>query len=231
MASYIAPLLLGGLSALGGLFGGTKSTSDSSTTTNPNFSPQQQALLDAVTRGYSNTLNNIPAFNQAYETGGVRNYLKNSINANAAAENTLNARGIDRTTAGAQAIGNTGYQEGNNIADFLTQAPIVEQQNQTDLLSKAGAFGTSIPTGTTSTSHTTATGNTPISPVAGLITGGSQGLAAALGQQTAATNLQNILKQLPTNTGSSSGSSPSYSTIVSPSGSSGDNWWSNEGDE
>lgn len=235
MSSIASALILGGLSGLGGIFSSKKTTSDSSTTTNPNFSPQQQQLIDLITKGYGSAVADTPRFNQAYETGGVRNYLTNSINANNAANSVLSARGINRTTAGAHAVADTGYQEGNNIASFLANAPIAEQQNTTDLLSKAGGFTTSLPTGSTSTSHTTSVGNAPINPVAGFLGGGAQGLAAVLGQQNAATNLANILKSLPSTSISPSttvNNNPPFGTSVTDpnnilGGGNGtkDNWW------
>lgn len=211
MASIASGLILGGLSALGGLFGGNKSTQDSTTTSTPNFSPSQLALINQVLSQYGSLIKNTPVFNKAYELGGVQNFLKNSINANDAASSILSARGINRTTAGAKAIADTGYQEGSNIASFLANAPIAEQQNTTDLLGKAGGFTTAIPTGSTSTSHTTGTGNAPLSPVAGFLSGGAQGLAATLGQQTAIKNLANVLKNIPVNNAAISTPSNTFS--------------------
>ncbi len=231
MGSFAAPLILGALSGLGGIFSSKKTTSDSSTTTTPNFSPQQQQLIDLITKGYASNIGNTPQFNQAYEQGGVRNFLANAVRSNQAATNILNARGINRTTAGAQTIADTGYQEGNQTANFLSQAPIAEQQNLTDLLSKAGGFTTSLPTGSTSNAHTTSIGNAPVNPVAGFLSGGAQGLAAVYGQQTAANNLAAILKSIPTNTGngdwtSSTGAAPgSGGGGVDPGLGTKSNWW------
>ena len=238
MAAFAIPLAIAGINALGGLFGGNKSTSQSTTTTTPNFTPQQQSMINMLTGQYSSAIKNAPAWNQAYQTSGVQNFLNNSINANSNANSALSSRGIDRTTAGAQTVADTGYQEGNQIANFLAQAPIAEQTNLNTLLNQASSFNASLPVGTTSSSNTTSTGNAPISPVAGFLGGGAQGLSAALGQQNAATILGNILKGLPTNNtpttsapSSSSSSSSSTGSGVDPALTGGsstgasDNWW------
>lgn len=198
MGGFILPAAAG-LSALAGIFGGSKSTSQSTTTTNPNFTPQEQALINLLNGQYTGLINNAPAWNKAYETTGTQNIANSANNAVQAANDALAQRGISRTTSGAQSVANTGYQEGQNLSNFLNQAPIVEQNQLSTNLGNAASFEASLPIGTTGTSNTTGTGNQPINPLAGFITGGSQGLAAALGQQSATTSLGNILKNLGLN--------------------------------
>lgn len=216
MAGFILPAITG-LSALAGVFGGSKSTSQSTTTTNPNFTPQEQALISLLNGNYTSLINGAPQWNKAYETTGTQNITNAAIQASQAANDALAARGISRTTAGAGAVANTSYQEGQNLSNFLNQAPIVEQNQLSTNLGNAASFEASLPVGTTSNSNTTGTGSQPINPVSGFITGGSQGLAAALGQQSAATSLGNILKNLGLNNNTIPSASPGLtSTMQTP---------------
>lgn len=208
---FIGPLLggllSGGLSAIGGLFGGQKSTQDSTTTTSPNYDPASLALKNFLLSNYQGAVNNIPNFNKAYETSGVKNIFDSTGSAAQQAQDILSSRGIDRTTAGAGSLVDTSQQRGKQVSNFLNQAPIQEQSNLLSTLGGAGSFLASLPVGSTSTSHTTGTGGAPLSPVAGALSGGAQGLAAALGQQTASNNLANILKTL------GGGASPTQSPL------------------
>lgn len=199
MATFAVPLILSALGGLGGLFGKSKqvsdTTSDSSTT--PNYDPASLALKNFLLQSYQQNVQGLPQFNKAYETSGIQNILNSSQQASQAANDALASRGIARTTAGAQAIGDQSYQQGRSISSFLNNAPIVEQANTREALGGAGSFLSSLPVGSTThgTSHTVGTGG-PSSPVAGFLGGAAQGAAGSLGQYYANNSLANILKSL-----------------------------------
>lgn len=202
MSSFVAPIVAG-LSALGGLFSAKKSTSNTSSTstTTPNYDPASLALKNFLLSNYTGAVNNVPNWNKSYETSGLQNLVNSSTQAAQSANDALAARGISRTTAGAQAVGDESYQQGKQISSFLNNAPVVEQQNLLSTLGGAGSFLSSLPVGSTTsgTSSTTGTSNAPTSPLAGLISGGAQGYAGILGQQSAINSLGNILKSLGLN--------------------------------
>lgn len=221
MANFAIPLAMAGLSALGGLFGTKKQTSDttSNSTTTPNYDSQSLYLKNQLLGNYSDILKNLPQWNSAYETGGLKNIAAAAQNSGQAAQDILAQRGIARTTAGAGSLVDQSQQQGRNVSSFLTNAPIVENTNALNTYGGAGSFLASLPVGTTTSgsSHTVGTGG-PTSPIAGLLGGGVQGLAGVLGQQSANNSLASILKNLGLNsngTGSvtnsdASGTHPDY---------------------
>jgi hypothetical protein len=194
-----APLALTGLSALAGLFGSKKqtSTTNSDSTTTPEYDPQTLALKNLLTNQYSSTINTLPAWNTSYETGGLKSIVDSSANAAQAARDALAARGIARTTAGANSVADQSYQQGKNISSFLTNAPIVEDTHRDTELGGAAGFLSSLPIATHTVGNSTTEGTAgPTSPLAGFASGGAEGLAGWLGQYTAQKNLGNILKSL-----------------------------------
>lgn len=208
MGAFAAPIVAA-LSGIAGAFGKSKQTSDttSNSTTTPQYDPASLALKNFLLKAFQDNVNTLPDWNKSYETSGVQNLVNSSTNAAQAAADAIAARGISRTTAGANAIGDQSYQQGRQISSFLNNAPIVEQAQKDSRLAGAGGFLASLPVGSTTsgTSHTVGTGG-PSSPLAGFINGGAQGLAGVLGQQYATQSLGNILKGLGLNsngTGSS----------------------------
>lgn len=210
MGSFVAPIVAA-LSGISGLFGKSKQTSDttSSSTTTPQYDPAAASLRNFLLSQFQGNVSSLPEWNRSYETGGLQNLVNSSVNSAQAAQDALSARGISRTTAGAQAVGDQSFQQGRQISSFLNNAPIVEQAQKDSRLAGAGSFLASLPVGssTTGTSHTTGTGG-PSSPLAGFVQGGAQGLAGILGQQYASNSLGNILKSLGLN---SNGTGSAYS--------------------
>lgn len=198
MGAFAAPIVAA-LSGLAGAFGKSKQTSDttSNSTTTPQYDPASLALKNFLLKAFQDNVSTLPDWNKSYETSGVQNLVNSSTNAAQAAADAIAARGISRTTAGANAIGDQSYQQGRQISSFLNNAPIVEQAQKDSRLTGAGGFLASLPVGSTTsgTSHTVGTGG-PSSPIAGFINGGAQGLAGVLGQQYATQSLGNILKGL-----------------------------------
>lgn len=216
MGAFVAPIIAG-LGALTGLFGSPqKSSSSSTTTTTPNYDPASLALKNFLTSNYTNSVNNIPGWNKAYQTSGLQNILQSATSSSQAAQDALARSGTARTTAGANTVEDQSQQQGKQVSSFLNNAPIVEQQNLLSTLGGAGSYLASLPVGTTSSNTTNTVGGQPANPVAGLLGGGSTALAGILGQQAANASLGNILKGLQLNSGGTSG------TAVTPTNS--DDW-------
>lgn len=195
MAGFVAPIVAG-LGALTGLFQGNSFSNNTTSSSNPTFTPGESSLRDFLLNSYQNQIANAPNFNQAYETSGASNILQNALRSTQNANDVLASRGIARTTAGGQALNDQSQQQGVQLANFLNQAPIVEQQNLTGLEQGAGGFLSSLPIGTTSTSNSSGYGNAPVSPLAGIVGGGSTALAGILGQLNSQQSLQKILASL-----------------------------------
>ena len=197
---WIAPVLTG-LTGLAGLFGKSKQTSDtnSTTTTTPNYDAQTGGFKDYLMSLYKSNLSNLPTQDQ-FNIAGLKNILGTSQLANQATDSILASRGLSRTTAGASEGTDAAYRQGSIVSDFLTKSPFNYQAALQPSLSGAASFLSSLPIGTTQTSnsHTVGSGG-PSSPLAGLISGGAQGLATYLGQQSSANSFANVLKQLGIN--------------------------------
>lgn len=193
MASAAIMTGLSLLSGLGGAFGKQKQVSDTTNTTTPNYDPASLAFKNFLLQKFTDLSAGQPAWNKAYEASGLQNILRSAQVSGTAANDILAARGLNRTTAGANSIMDQSQQQGRSVSGFLNQAPIVEQQQNLNNLNAGGSFLSSLPVGSTNISHTVGTGG-PSSPVTGFIGGGAQGLAAALGQKTANDSFAKILK-------------------------------------
>lgn len=230
MGAFVAPIIAG-LGAITGLFGGskTKSSSNTSSTTAPNFTGPQQDLINQLLSSYKSQISGAPTWNQAYETSGASNILKNALRSSQGANDILAQRGISRTTAGGQALNDQSQQQGSQLASFLNNAPIAEQANLSSLESGAGSFLSSLPVGSTTNSSMSGVnvGGQPTSPIAGLLSGGATSLAGILGQQSAQASFANILKglALPSDMGASAGLSGAASSLSSSLGSDTGGWF------
>lgn len=217
MGAWVGAALTG-LGALGSLFGPKKSTSTTNynSTSTPNLLPQDQLLMDNLTKKYGDLINGAGSgeFERAYTTGGLKNINTASQRSQQAIMDMLTARGLGRTTAGGVTAGEASMNGANQTANFLNSVPLIMDQRLQAILQQAGGYEASIPKGSTVSGSQTFTGvgNAPTSPIAGLISGGAQGAATVLGQYNATQNFLNSLKNLfPTGP----------STIYLPSGTSG----------
>lgn len=203
MGAFVAPIIAG-LGALTGLFGGPQAFSNTTnSTTTPNLTGPQSDLINSLFSNYQGQINNVPAWNQAYVNNGTNNILKNALASAQNANDITSQRGIARTTAGAQALNDQSQQQGSQLSTFLNQAPIAEQSNLTSLLNNAGSFAATVPTGSSTSSTSSGYGNAPANPIGGAVTGGATALAGILGQQSAQSSLNSILKGLNLGSGSS----------------------------
>lgn len=209
MGAFIAPIVAG-LGALTGLFGQKKTTTNQTTnsSTTPVYDPATQSFKDQLMSAFSGETSPsaLAQFANNYTTAGVKNIQTGANTAENSIADVLAARGIGRTTAGAQGVGDTTQSEAGNLSTFLNQAPLLLDQRTQGLLSAAGGFLSSLPVGSSTTSNTTGTNVVaPASPVAGLVQGGASTYAGLLGQQSAQNSLANILKSInaPTTVGAS----------------------------
>lgn len=197
---WIGPVVAG-LSGLGGLFGGSKVKSSSTTDTSstPNYDPQTLAFKNYLESAFQQQTSPeaLQQFGDAYTTAGTHNIQRNAGLASNSLTDILSSRGIGRTTAGAATLADNSYRAGGDISSFLNNAPLLLDQRKQALLTGAGGFLSSLPVGTNT--HSTMSGvnvSGPTSPAAGFIGGASQGLASWLGQLNAQQSFANILKSL-----------------------------------
>lgn len=201
MATALLPLLggLGGL--LGGLFGGNKTsgTSTTNSTSTPVYGAGQQALLNQLLAAFqgSTSPTSLNQFGQSYTNQGLANIQQEAGQASQSLQDVLASRGLARTGAGAAITAGNQYSSGQNIANFLNQAPITLANYKNSLLSSAGGFLSSLPVGSTTSSTTNQTGTVgPISALAGGITGGVSTAAGLYSSQQAQQSLANILNSI-----------------------------------
>lgn len=190
MAAFAVPLITAGLSGLAGLFGGRPKTTttttdqtqknefDQSASTNPNFSPLQQKLMEMFgqqARQFATPNLGQYAQQQLQQIGQQGNLNRQII------ANSLASRGLSYSPAAqspfTQNLMNVGAQQNQ----FLAQMPLLARQYQQQAFQNLlGAFG-AIPTGQTSTSSGTSTGTshgTQVGQQSGNMLGG---LASGLG--------------------------------------------------
>lgn len=186
---------LAGLSSLGGLFGKQKSTTDSTTTSTPTYDPTNQAFRDQLIKAFESNISSNNGFDKAYTDSGIQNIQRNAQTGFNSLGDVLSSRGIGRTTAGANVAAQGSYNAGNQLSQFLNNAPLVLDQRRQQILGAAGGYQSSLPVGSTQVAHSTTVGG-PSSPGAGFVQGGAQGLAGWLGQLSAQSSLGNILKSI-----------------------------------
>lgn len=197
MATWVTAAL-GGLSALGGLFGSKKTTTDSTNTITPKLTPGQTGLQNNVIGGWNQLLNGSGdgSFQDAYTTGGLKNINTSQNNAQQAIMDMLTARGLGRTSAGAGTLGDVSLSGASQTANFLNSVPMIMDARRQAILAGSGGFSNAMPVGQTQNLHSVSTGPAPTSPLAGAISGLSQGLATGLGQYNAQQSFADMLKQM-----------------------------------
>lgn len=226
--------LVGGIgSGIAGLFGGGKQqkvqtngtiTNNSSTTggysssTNPNFTPLQNALINQFTTGASNLYNQSTNL-QPYEASGLEQINSGSNAAGKSIAANLASMGQSFSPAAASAntqniLSRTGQQ-----AQFANSIPLLQRQLQQQALGQLTQAFSVIPTGQTSAGTTSSTssgtqtqqGTNLVSgnPLAGATSGAVSGGIAGYG-------LGNLYNSM--NGGSSNASSPvtSGSSYLAP---------------
>lgn len=200
MSAWVGAALTGA-SLLSGLFGQKqKSTTTSDQTTNPVYDSATQNFRDKLLSMFGSNLDNNSEFGNNYRTQGLANIKNLAPSLNNSIGDILTSRGLGRTTAGGSALTDTAYRSGHDISSFLNNLPLILDQRKQALLSGAGNFLSSLPTGTHTTSSSTTIGSTP-GGFSGAVQGGSQGLATYLGQLSAQQNWAKVLKAMGSNSG------------------------------
>lgn len=184
---------LAGLSGLSGLIPKKQvSTTSTDQTTLPTYDPASLSFRDMLMRMFTENIKGDNTFGDNLRTEGLQNIGNTSNLAARSFGDILSSRGINRTTAGSSALGDVSYKSGRDISAFLNHLPLLLDQRKQDLLSGAGSFFSSLPTGSRVTGTSRTEGTVP-GGFSGLLQGGSEGLATYLGQLNAQKNLSKIL--------------------------------------
>jgi hypothetical protein len=196
MGGWVGPVLTG-LGALSGAL-----NKNPVTTTTPQYDPTNQAFRDYLISALGQQTNpaNEATFGNAYKLGGVLNFRNASMGTNNSLQTALAMRGLGRTTAGVNTVGDTGYRAGSSIADFLNQAVMNLANRHTQNLQSAADYQKSIPVG----SRTVGT-NPAGTGFTGALQGGVSTAAGYLGQMSAQSNFTKALKAAGIYNGGGSG--------------------------
>ena len=230
LAGALIPGLIGGLA---GLFGGgqqqktqtsgtitnsgTQNFSQggtSSSTSTPNLSPIQKALIGQFSSGASNLYNSSTNLNP-YAASGLEQINQSGDLAQKALQNSLAARGLSYSPAAANATTLGTLNTANQGAQFLNSLPLLQRQLQQGALSQLMQAFQVQPTGSTQTGTTQQTGtatsnNTQTqqgtnlvsgNPVAGAISGFGAGLlgpsaVSVGGGNSVPSNLSNLISNI-----------------------------------
>lgn len=174
LPAIAVPLILSGISALGGLFGNRKqkqqqtqqSTQNVDITDfieqfqSPTFDEETLGLRNALISQFLNRVNNAPGFGEAYRAAGLQRINQSNNLGRQLLENSLAARGLSSSPVAANAIA---QNEANRLmqgSQFLTQAPITLDQLMQERLLQAGNFFSQLPHGLATTGTTRRTGTT-----------------------------------------------------------------------
>ncbi len=177
MASLAIPLITSGISALAGLFGNkSKPIQQTNTsTTQQNFSPLQQSLMDMFSKGA------IDRYQQGtdlggYTAGGLRQINQTADLRKLATQNILGARGQSFSPSAGVADIQGENSRLSDSSNFLNSIPLLQHQMQgADLDQLIRAFS-SIPGSSTTTQK--GTGLVGGNPLAGTLSGLGAGLNA-----------------------------------------------------
>jgi hypothetical protein len=134
MHPIVAPLIMGGLSALGGIFGNKKQTQTSMPKVNPAYTPIQQALISSIME----RLRSPSSLPSGYEAGQIRDINNTYGLAGQNLSNRLTARGLGSSPVAATGLTNMGIARAGQISTMQGTLPLLERQMQNEDLSMAG---------------------------------------------------------------------------------------------
>ena len=169
MASFIAPLAISGLSALGSLFNKPKVDNRFDQTqqnqSNTQFSnlqtPMEDSYAQAIKRRlsdyYMNTLNE-PIDLTGYRRQGVNDINTNYDLAQKGMQNMLAARGLSYSPAASNTLLSGENARIGDIARFTQGLPLLERQLREQTANQAAGFYSRIPIGTSTSGSTSSTG-------------------------------------------------------------------------
>lgn len=197
MAAAALPLIISGISALGGYLANRKSqqktTQDhtqsltSSSETQPNYDSQMSAVKDYLLKAMMERYES-PFESTEYETGGIAGINKTSDINTRLMEALLSKYGIRGTGMGITAQMMNQMNRLNKTSEFQSQIPLLSDQWRKSNLQTLSDFFTKLPVGSktsgtqTSTGQSTGTQFNPGNPWAGALQGGGSMLGYLYGQ-------------------------------------------------
>jgi hypothetical protein len=179
MATAVLPFLTTGISALAGLFGSKKTTTNtnSTNTITPNIGANQQSLEDQFTQGITKQLQGTDL--TGYTGQGLQQINQTAGVGDKMSDNILAARGLSNSPYAAFMKNQNNNNRLNQSSQFLNQIPLLQQQLRQQAIQQAISGSTAIPFGSTQTGSQTST-QTGGSPVAGALSGAGAALNAPI---------------------------------------------------
>jgi len=123
---WLAPLALG-VSALGGLFGGSKSSRTQSST--PTIDPKYQGLVDALYGKFSSNLDSTVPL-EGYEGTGISNINSVYDIAKTTRQNSLTRRGLSTSPVAANMDAVAENSRAGDISTFQNSLPLLQRELQ-----------------------------------------------------------------------------------------------------
>ncbi len=191
MASLAIPLVTAGLSGLAGLFGSrptsttASGTQDNNTSTNYNYTRDQQLMMQNIMNQYQNQINGTDL--SGYQSQGLQNINQTGNAQTQAINNMLAQRGLLNSPAAATSLTQQRIGQAGQQSQFLNSIPLLKYQLQSQALTGAGNFLNGQRVNTTGTSHTSSqeTQKGSGNMLGGLFAGVGSGIAGTLGKQFA----------------------------------------------
>jgi hypothetical protein len=181
MATMAIPLAISGISALAGLLGNKKkttqqtstSTEDLSSSNMPQYDSQQQIMRSLLMNQFLGRTEDSNDYFGGYQRQGINNINTQSGLNDEAIQNILASRGLGRTSAGASSLISNQLNRGSNISGFMNSIPQMrDARNRQNMLDASSFFG-QLPVGQSVTGHntrtTTGTATDPGNPWGGAV--------------------------------------------------------------
>lgn len=166
MPAWLIPAAISGVSALAGLLGNRKKQAqqESTQTVNQQLMPQYDDKALYMRNLLMDQFNDRTRLNedffQGYQNQGMQNINQASDALNRNIMQTLSARGLNSSSAGASSMVQAALNRLNQQSSFLNTIPLLKDQRQKENLAAASNFFTNLPTGRSITGTTTSKGTT-----------------------------------------------------------------------
>lgn len=173
MPAFLAPAIISGISALGGLLanrrqrqkqqqrttGTTRGTQviDETTFQRPDLDPETQSYLDLLRQRYTDLINRDIDLS-GFESTGIQNINRAGDIRQKALSNILAARGLSYSPVAAGALTGAEGARISDVVNFQNQIPLLREQTMQDRLNQAAGFFSRIPIGQSTTTTGTRTG-------------------------------------------------------------------------
>jgi hypothetical protein len=191
MASLAIPLISAGISGLAGLFGGrsqkttASGTQDTTQTSTPNYTPEQQQFIDQILKQYQGQISGTDL--SGYQAQGLAGINQTGNASDQAIRNILAQRGLSFSPAAATSLTQSRLNQGQQQSTFLNNLPLLQYQLKSQALAGGSQFLSGLKIGQTQTGHTSSqeTQTGPGNIAGGLFAGIGSGIASTLGRQFA----------------------------------------------